>query len=136
MRIGRITAIGLLCSSLFPSAKAATTVPTFNRDVRPIFADNCYACHGPDKNTRKAKLRLDNAEGAYAEKEGRFPILPDKTAESKVIKHITSTDPDEIMTPPKSGKKLTAQQIDTIRRWIEGGAKYERHWSYIVPQRP
>src|SRR4051812_22822179 len=137
MRIGRTALLILLCSLTGDGVLAAVTnVPTFNRDIRPIFADNCYACHGPDKNTRKAKLRLDNAEGAYAEKDGSFPIVPGKANESEVIRHITSTDPDELMPPPKTGKKLTAQQIDTIRRWIEGGAKYERHWAYIMPQRP
>src|SRR6266568_2528450 len=83
------------------SSRGATNTVQFNRDVRPIFAENCFACHGPDKNQRKAKLRLDVREIAL-EKEA---IVPSDPAKSKLIEHIFSTDPEEIMPPPKSNKK-------------------------------
>lgn len=115
---------------------AATYTPTFNRDIRPIFSENCYACHGPDKNTRKAKLRLDNPESAYQERDGAYAIVPGKPDESELVAHISSTDPEEIMPPPKSGKKLSAAQITLLKDWIAAGAKYETHWSYLPVRRP
>src|SRR5258706_10359037 len=110
--------------------------PTFNRDIRPILSDNCYACHGPDKNTRKAKLRLDRAEDAYADRDGKRPIVAGKIDESELVRRITSADPEEVMPPPKSGKKLTATQINLLKQWISAGGKYELHWAYQLPQRP
>jgi len=121
---------------VYAALRGEAAAPTFNRDIRPILSDNCYACHGPDKNARKAKLRLDNADGgAFAEKEGKYPLVPGKPQESELLKRITSTDPEEVMPPPKTGKKLSAQQIATIREWIAAGAKYEAHWAYIAPRR-
>src|SRR5437016_7995888 len=95
----------------------------FNRDVRPILSENCYACHGPDKNQRKAKLRLDVREVAL-EKEA---IVPGKPEESKLIEHIFSTDPEEVMPPSKTGKTLTSAQKETLKKWIAAGAEYEPH---------
>ena len=114
------------------SLPAATNQIQFNRDVRPILAENCFACHGPDKNQRKAKLRLDVREVAL-EKEA---IVPGKPELSKLIEHIFSTDPDEVMPPPKSAKKLTPKQKELLKEWIAGGAEYQPHWAYIQPQRP
>src|SRR5437763_12900581 len=85
---------------------ASTNEVQFNRDVRPILSENCYACHGPDKNQRKAKLRLDVREVAVEHE----AIIPGKPAESKIVQHIFSTDPEEIMLPPKTQKTLTAAQ--------------------------
>src|SRR5438094_9781214 len=95
-------------------ARAGTNQIQFNRDIRPILSENCYACHGPDKKQRKAKLRLDVREVAIE----REAIVPGKPDESKVVEHIFSTDPDEIMPPPKSRKKLTAAQKDLLKKWI------------------
>jgi hypothetical protein len=103
----------------------------FNRDVRPILSENCFACHGHDKNQRKAKLRLDVREVALE----REAIVPGKPAESKLVEHIFATDPEEIMPPPKSGKKLTQAQKELLKQWVAGGAEYEPHWSYIKPER-
>jgi hypothetical protein len=110
---------------------ASTNLIQYNRDVRPILSENCFACHGPDKNQRKAKLRLDVRDIAI-EKEA---IVPSNPATSKLIEHIFSSDPEEIMPPPKSNKKLTAAQKETLKQWIAAGAEYEPHWSYIKPNR-
>lgn len=104
----------------------------FNRDIRPIITENCYACHGPDKNQRKAKLRLDQREVALERK----AIVPGKPQDSRLVEHIFSTDPEELMPPPKSGKVLSAEQKDLLRQWIAQGAEYEPHWAYIPLRRP
>ena len=106
----------------------------YNRDVLPIFAENCFTCHGFDKGKRKADLRLDQRESALAEKDGVRAIVPGKLAQSELWARVTSTDKDEVMPPPKTGKHLTNAQRDTLRRWIEQGAKYEPHWAYIPPR--
>src|ERR1041384_821167 len=84
----------------------------FNRHIRPILSEHCFACHGPDKNTRKAKLRLDIASDAYAQHESGTPLVPGKPEQSGVFKRIASSDPDERMPPPKAGKELTRDQIE------------------------
>ncbi len=106
---------------------------SFNRDIRPILSANCFACHGPDKHARKADRRLDTREGALAELEGVRAIVPSDVEHSELPLRISSTDPDEIMPPPKSDKKLTPEQIATLKKWIAQGAKYEPHWSLIAP---
>jgi Protein of unknown function (DUF1553)/Protein of unknown function (DUF1549)/Planctomycete cytochrome C len=104
---------------------------SYNRDVRPILSDNCFACHGPDKNQRKAKLRLDERDVAIARK----AIVPGKPGESALVGRIESKDADELMPPPDSHKKLTAAQKEILKKWIAEGAKYEPHWAYI-PLKP
>jgi hypothetical protein len=110
----------------------------FNRDVRPILAENCFACHGFDAKARKAKLRLDVPEGAFAERRGLVPIKPGDLKSSEVWFRIMSGDPEAMMPPPDSRKKLTAAQKETLKRWIEQGAKYQKHWSFepIVSREP
>src|SRR5438094_8882764 len=112
-------------------ARAGTNDVQFNRDVRPILSENCYACHGPDKNQRKAKLRLDVREVALEHE----AIVPGKPAESKLVQHIFSTDPEEIMPPPKTQKTLAPPQKDLLKQWIAQGAEYEPHWAYIQLRR-
>jgi hypothetical protein len=104
----------------------------YNRDVRPILAENCFACHGPDSAARKAGLRLDRREDAIEAK----AIAPGKPAESAMVERIFSMDADEQMPPPKSHKKLTPAQKDVLRKWIAEGAEYQPHWSFIPPTRP
>jgi hypothetical protein len=104
----------------------------FNRDVRPILTENCFACHGPDKNKRKAKLRLDVHEVALE----RGAVVPGKPDESKLVEHIFSEDPDAQMPPPQSGKSLANGQKELLKRWIASGAEYQPHWSYMKLQRP
>ena len=98
----------------------------FNRDVRPLLADNCFACHGPDAANRKGKLRLDVREAALA-KEAFFPGKP---AESELVVRIHSQDKDEMMPPPDSHKKLSARDKAVLARWIAQGAEYQNHWAY------
>jgi Protein of unknown function (DUF1553)/Protein of unknown function (DUF1549)/Concanavalin A-like lectin/glucanases superfamily/Planctomycete cytochrome C len=106
---------------------------SFNRDVRPILSNNCFACHGPDEKQRETKFHFDTKEGAFAE-DGI--IEPGNAAKSVLIKRITNPDPDERMPPPDSGHALTDKQIDLLRRWIDEGAKWDTHWAYTAPARP
>ncbi|HUS35561.1 MAG TPA: PSD1 and planctomycete cytochrome C domain-containing protein [Verrucomicrobiae bacterium] len=109
----------------------------FNRDIRPIISDNCVACHGPDKEKRKAGLRLDEEASSRAElKSGNHAIVPGKLEESALVARITTTDEDDVMPPLKSNKKLTAAQIEKLKAWIAGGGKYAQHWSFVKPERP
>jgi hypothetical protein len=104
---------------------------SFNREVRPILSDKCFACHGFDPKTRKADRRLDTFEGATAEIDGVRAIVPGDVQASEAWLRIVSDDADEVMPPPKSHKKLTATEKATLRRWIEQGAKYEPHWAFV-----
>ncbi|HEU0106659.1 MAG TPA: DUF1549 domain-containing protein, partial [Vicinamibacteria bacterium] len=118
-------------------AGAATGV-SFNKDVRPILAENCYACHGPDRNRRQKELRLDLEEVATGPlPSGHVAIVPGHPETSALLQRVT--DPDELRRMPhvSSGKpRLSTAQIETLRRWIEQGAQWEPHWSYIRPMRP
>jgi hypothetical protein len=116
----------MVALGLAPPLVAADPPVEFNRDVRPILADACYTCHGPDARARKAELRLDTQEGLADE----TIIIPGKSSQSGLFKRIVSAEPGEVMPPPRADKKLTQQQIETIRRWIDQGAKYEGHWSF------
>ncbi len=107
----------------------------FNRDIRPILSDNCFQCHGPDQAQRKADLRLDVEASAKRDSGTARPLVPGKPDESELYRRITSADVDEHMPPPTSGKKLTATQIELIAAWIRDGAKWEKHWSFIPPER-
>jgi hypothetical protein len=108
----------------------------FNRDIRPILSQNCFKCHGPDKNEREADLRLDTQEGLFGKALGGTPVAPKKPSESTLLRRIKSTDPDEHMPPPDSGKELTAEQVAILERWIMAGAEWQGHWAYIPPERP
>lgn len=110
---------------------------SFNRDIRPIFSDTCFRCHGPDKNARKAGLRLDLREEAIRKtKSGSTPIVPGKPDESEIIRRIFASDQFEVMPPPEAHKELTAQQKETLKRWVAEGAQYEGHWAYQPITRP
>src|SRR5690348_12417518 len=108
----------VLLLALVPAAPPQPRVD-FNRDVRPILSDACFACHGPDAKQRKARLRLDVSEGAFTPRKRSVPIAPGAPGKSEVWARIASTDPGKLMPPPESNKKLTAAQKETIRRWIE-----------------
>jgi mono/diheme cytochrome c family protein len=105
---------------------------SYNRDVRPILATNCFACHGPDSASRQADLRLDQKAVAEEMK----AIVPGKPDESELLKRILSHDPEEVMPPPASKKTITPAQIETLRKWIASGAEYQPHWSFIAPVKP
>jgi hypothetical protein len=109
----------------------------FNRDIRPILAEKCFRCHGPDPKERKAKLRLDRADSATAPADsGNTPIVPRNLDDSELYRRITSEDLDERMPPPKSGKSLSADEVARIKTWIEEGAEYQGHWAFVPPVRP
>lgn len=102
----------------------------FNRDIRPILSDACFACHGPDAAHREAELRLDLESSAM-----ESAIVPGDVDASELVARITSDDPDLLMPPPESGKRLTDKQIARLKEWVEQGAKYEPHWAYQKPVR-
>ncbi|MBW3539093.1 MAG: PSD1 and planctomycete cytochrome C domain-containing protein [Planctomycetes bacterium] len=116
--------------------EAGTPKVDFNRDIRPILSDTCFACHGPDANKREADLRLDEQGGLFGDRGGYAAVVPGKAAESELFSRITAEDPTVRMPPADSGLKLAPGQIDLIRRWIEQGAEYRGHWAYIPPERP
>jgi hypothetical protein len=133
--VGLVGCLACLLGGMTPQALAESI--SFNRDIRPILAENCLACHGFDPAHREAGLRLDTFEGATAERGGEQAIVPGDHAKSEVWKRITSEDPDLRMPPPTSQKApLDARQRELIRKWIEQGADYEPHWSFIPPVRP
>jgi hypothetical protein len=106
---------------------------SYNNDIRPILSDNCFACHGFDPETREAGLRLDTFEGATADNDGVAAVVPGDVRNSALWARINSADPDEVMPPPKTHKTISEEQKLKLRRWIEQGAPYEKHWSYVSP---
>ncbi len=107
------------------------------RDIRPILSDACYACHGPDQESREAELRLDHQESALGESaSGEIAIVPGKPEESELLRRIATDDAEEVMPPTDSGKSLKPAQVALIRRWIEQGADWQEHWSFVPPERP
>jgi hypothetical protein len=130
-RIGLSVIALAVGASICPGGGAPPAPPVrFSRDVLPILSDNCFLCHGPDAKARKADLRLDTREGALA------VIEPGKAADSELIRRITADDESERMPPRKSNRTLTAQQKDILRRWVEQGAPWGKHWAYETPERP
>ncbi len=125
----------VVCGSLADRDARAEGV-NFGRDVLPILSDNCLACHGADESNRKAKLRLDTREGATRSHRDRAAVVPGKPAASALVARITSADPDELMPPLDSHKKLTPAQIQTLTRWIAEGAPWGTHWAFERPRRP
>jgi mono/diheme cytochrome c family protein len=130
MSIHRAWIVALLLAG--PLSAAAAEKLQYNRDVRPILAENCFACHGPDSAARKADLRLDKRDMAIE----MAAIEPGKPDASELVARITSADEKKLMPPPKTKKTLTAAQKDTLRRWIAEGAEYEPHWSLVPPKLP
>jgi hypothetical protein len=109
----------------------------YNRDVRPILSDKCFACHGFDPKTRKGGFRLDTLEGATVGKDGKPPaVVPGDVAKSELWTRINTTDPDELMPPAESHKALTASEKDILKRWIEQGGQFQKHWSFEPIVRP
>lgn len=135
MRTPSVLSIAVACVIGLPHAGRAADI-SFNRDVRPILSEYCFACHGFDAKQRKADLRLDVAEGAYADRDGNPPLKPGNLMESEVWLRVISESPEEVMPPPSTKKKLSAEQKDILRKWIEQGAKYQKHWAFEVPVKP
>ena len=125
----------LCIATLLFSSNASWGEIQYNRDVRPILAENCFKCHGPDPGARQAGLRLDTAEGAVANRDGRRAIVPTNPTMSELIARITHQDDARRMPPVDSGKQLSSGQIELLREWIANGATYEKHWSFTQPVR-
>jgi hypothetical protein len=132
-------ALSALCLSSVVVAAANSERVDFNFQIRPILSDRCFKCHGPDEKSRKADLRLDTQDGAFAicdKKTGARAITPHRSDCSEVIRRITSSDPEEKMPPSKSNQRLSAEEIALIRKWIEQGAEYKQHWAFTPVRKP
>ena len=136
-------AIAILFMAIARPVTATAAEPTgtqkvgYARDIRPILADKCLSCHGPDARQRKGKLRLDNRRDATAAAASGSPaIVPGKLEDSELYRRITSDDPEERMPPAKTGKPLTPAEIARLKTWIEQGAEYQGHWAFVLPVRP
>lgn len=127
----------LSCGTFSNRLVAAPPKVDFNRDIRSILSDHCYACHGPDEKARKGGLRLDIKGAAFAPaKSGEVAIVPGDLAKSELIRRITTSDEDDLMPPAKKGgKPLSAKQIDLLKQWVAEGADWQGHWAYTKPQR-
>ncbi|WP_437222194.1 PSD1 and planctomycete cytochrome C domain-containing protein [Planctomicrobium sp. SH661] len=114
-----------------------STSPSYLRDIRPIFSETCFTCHGPDAAQRQAELRLDQRESATRElPSGNRAIAPGLATLSELIRRIESTDPDTVMPPPDSKHQLSTEEKQTLRAWIQAGAHYQEHWAFVKPQLP
>lgn len=119
----------------FIAPAAYTAEVDFARDIRPIFSDKCIFCHGPDEEHRKADLRLDLKDAAFADRDGVAAFRAGNLEGSEAWLRIVSTDPDELMPPKKSHKTLDAAEKDLVKRWIESGAEWTEHWSFVAPEK-
>src|SRR5262245_36685869 len=127
--------------SMFSHASELASAPgstEFNRDIRPILSDKCFTCHGPDKANRVTELRFDTEAGTkIALSGGRQVLVPGSPEQSELYRRIASNDEAVRMPPAAMGHaKLSSAEIDLVRRWIEQGAKWQGHWSFIPPKRP
>jgi len=127
----KLTGTFALLSGVFWFHSPAKAID-FNREIRPILAGKCFTCHGPDKEARKASLRLDLREAALE----TDALVPGNLLESELHHRIHSTDLDDVMPPPESNQTLTPEEIDLLDQWIESGAAYDRHWAFVSPQKP
>ena len=131
-----LVAVGLAGLGLLQSeASAQSEAPDFSTEIRPLLAARCFTCHGLDEDVREAELRLDDADAAMAElPSGARAIVPGERAASELFSRISATDAGVRMPP--EGAALTAEEIDRIGQWIDGGAEYAAHWSYVRPTKP
>ena len=125
--------VGVCSTLVIAGGLQAADHVQFNRDVRPILASYCFACHGPAK--QEAGLRLDVRDMAVkATESGATPIVPGQVESSEVVARILSADPDHVMPPPSAKKVLSPAEKDTLKRWIAEGAVYQKHWAFEPPQ--
>ncbi len=136
----RFTAFSLVSSTLAVQLGAMTTAAaaplSFNRDIRPILSDHCFACHGQDAASRKGELRLDARDSALKGGESGEPALvPGQPEKSALLARVVSHDRDEVMPPPKEKNPVNPEEVEKLRQWIAQGAEYQPHWAFIPPQR-
>jgi len=124
----------LFCNSLI-QVQAQNSDQVSPAKIRSILSENCFQCHGPDAKKRAADLRFDTKEGAFADLDGHKAIVPGDVKQSELITRITSTDADLQMPPAESGKKLTPEEIALLNRWIQEGAVWQDHWSFVTPKK-
>ncbi len=134
-------AVALALVVLSPSAVWAAAsdkdAVDFGKQVLPVISSKCFHCHGQDEHSRKAKLRLDVREEAIKErKDGVFAVKPGDVSKSELVKRITSSDPDEVMPPPKEAHAVSAAETALLKKWIQQGAPYQKHWAFVAPVRP
>ena len=132
-----LTLIAAMCGPFALLAAEPSAVPRveFNRDIRPILSDKCFTCHGPDSAKRQAGLRLDVRESAVAERDGGTrAFAPGSSSTSESLRRVMSSDPDEVMPPPNNGVKLSPRETDLLMRWLDDGADYQPHWSFLAPR--
>lgn len=118
---------------------ALPEIVDYNFHIKPIISDRCYTCHGPDENTREADLRLDTPDGLFAalsSDERKKSIVPGKAHKSELIKRIQHDDPEEVMPPPATNLTVSDYEVALLQRWIEQGANWKQHWSFIPPTKP
>jgi hypothetical protein len=130
-----LATLTLLASSAAGAEPAVKQPVDFNRDIRPILSDKCFHCHGPDESNREADLRLDSLEGLTADLGGHSAVVPGNVKASALVARITHADPEERMPPADSGRSLTPQQVELISSWVQQGAVWKKHWSFISPAR-
>ena len=132
-----IVLLVLVCACRGWAGTADGQVPVdFDREVRPILADLCFGCHGPDAQAREADLRLDIQEGLFSKTEAGALVVPGNAEQSELLRRVVADDESLQMPPPKFGRRLNAQQIQTLRRWIDGGAQWQAHWAFRRIERP
>src|SRR5687768_5859319 len=147
--ISTVVALTILSSALWQSCTETNSTAEnvslnkgkidFNYHVKPILSDKCFACHGPDAKKRQAELRLDTEEGAFKalkSDSSHFAIVKGNTEESFLIKRIFSEDPLFQMPPAESNLVLTEEEKNILKKWIEQGAEYKKHWAFIPPLKP
>ena len=126
-----------LVASLTPvSAGASLTMVDFNRQIRPILSNHCFACHGPDEKVREAGLRLDLKEGLFEKRGNYHLVVPGDSSESRLFQRISAEHEVARMPPPQFDRKLSQEQIQLIERWIEEGAQWQNHWAFVAPKKP
>src|SRR3954470_22593422 len=131
--LATLLAATLACGLAVPAPAAAPGKVDFAREVRPILAESCFECHGPDPKGRKGDLRLDVRDGLFGDRGGYRLVVPGNVDESELIARITSTEPDEVMPPPHSRRTVSGAQVDRLKRWVAEGAPWVEHWSFTPP---
>ena len=134
--LGALVPAGPVARAAGDKSQAADPKLDFNRDIRPILSDHCYACHGPDLKARKADLRLDRKDDALRDRDGHAAIVPGDLEASELVARIEAEEDEVRMPPPKARKPLSRAQVETLKRWIAQGAPWREHWAFLPPERP
>src|SRR5262249_23583145 len=128
----RLTILSALLLTPAAFAQPSQGPVQFNRDIRPLLSDNCFLCHGPDSARRNAGLRLDTEEGLFGKRDDSPVVVKNQPDKSPLYARITTHETKDLMPPAKSNRKLTQGQKDLVKRWIQEGAPYENHWSFVA----